>query len=140
MRGLSVFLCAAWAIVAGAATGKMPVAPGIGSATGKMPVAPGKYELLLQKFLPQEKLNKVAGFFGPVTKKYLPTVNKFQDEYLKAPKKREVIVKYLPQAEAALADAKAMKVPARFEKEKQDYLLMAQTFLTVVKFSTTMNK
>ena len=51
-----------------------------------------KMEQLAQRMLPQEKLNRALGFFGPVTKKYLPVFNQFQKEYNVAEKKLPVIL------------------------------------------------
>lgn len=94
-----------------------------------------KLEQLAYAMLPEEKLNRAMGFFGPVTKKYLPVFNQFQREYNAAEKKLPVIAKYAPQAEKALADAKAMKVPAKYEAEKAEYLDMAGGFVMMLKMS-----
>jgi hypothetical protein len=98
-----------------------------------LPAAPAKdwsvaaAEALVAR-LPQEKLYRAAGFFGPVVKKYLPTVQAFQRAYAEAPDKMAVIVRYAPKVDQALADAKAMKVPPRYEAEKAEYIRLAEAF------------
>ena len=94
-----------------------------------------KAEQMAMSMLPQEKFDKAVGFFGPVAKKYMPVMQDFQKEYKAAKEKIPVIEKYLPQAEAAYADAQAMQVPAKYEQEKQGYLKMVNRFLSVVKMS-----
>ncbi len=78
-----------------------------------------KLEQLAYAMLPEEKLNRAMGFFGPVTKKYLPVFNQFQREYNAAEKKLPVIAKYAPQAE--------------YEAEKAEYLDMAGGFVMMLK-------
>lgn len=95
-----------------------------------------RLEQLMQRMLPQEKLDKAAAFFGPVTKKYMPVVTRFQNEYKASANKRALIRKYLPEAESALADAKTMKVPQKYEAEKNEYVKMGEAFLVMLKFST----
>ena len=97
-----------------------------------------RIEAMAEKLVPQEKLNKAMGFFGPVTKKYLPVFKQFNTEYLAATKKMPVIVKYVPEAENALAEAKAMKVPAKYEAEKAEYIKMASAFVTMLRLSTAL--
>jgi len=94
-----------------------------------------KVEQLAQAMIPQEKLNRAMGFFGPVTKKYLPIFNDFNAEYQKSTSKIAVVKKYLPKADAALAEAKAMKVPAKYEKEKAEYIQTAEGFLMMTKLT-----
>ena len=91
-----------------------------------------KVEQLAQKMLPQEKFNRALGFFGPVTKKYMPVFQRFNEEYLAGTNKMAVVRKYLPNARLALDEAKAMKIPAKYEKEKADYIQMGEAFLTVL--------
>ena len=92
-------------------------------------------EQMALAMLPQDKFNEAAGFFGPVSKKYLPTFQKFQREYLAAREKLPVLRKYMPDAEAALADAKAMKVPARYEAKKAEYVKMLEGFMGAFRWS-----
>jgi len=94
-----------------------------------------KVEQLATTMLPQEKLNRAMGFFGPVTKKYLPVFQQFNAEYLTSANKIATVKKYLPKADAALAEARAMKVPAKYEKEKAEYLQMAEGFLMMTKLT-----
>jgi len=94
-----------------------------------------KVEQLAQAMLPKEKMNKALGFFGPVTKKYLPVFNQFNAEYQKSANKIAVVKKYLPKADAALAEAKAMKVPSKYEKEKAEYVQMGEGFLMMTKLT-----
>ena len=95
-----------------------------------------KVEQLATKMLPEKELNEMLGFFGPVSKKYLPVFNRFNTEYLDGTNKIATVRKYLPQANAALAEAKAMKVPARYEAKKADYISKLETFLKLVNFAT----
>ena len=97
-----------------------------------------KMEQLAATMLPQERVDKMMGFFGPVVKKYLPVFQQFQGEYTAAAKKLPVVTKYLPKADAALAEAKAMKVPAKYEAEKAEYIGEVEAFLTVVKMSAAL--
>ena len=94
-----------------------------------------KVERLAEKMLPQKELNEMLGFFGPVSKKYLPVFKRFNTEYLDGTNKIATVKKYLPQANAALAEAKAMKVPARYEAKKADYVAKLETFLKLVNFT-----
>lgn len=95
-----------------------------------------KVEQLAEKMLPEKELNEMLGFFGPVSKKYLPVFNRFNTEYLDGTNKIATVRKYLPQANAALAEAKAMKVPARYEAKKAGYVGKLETFLKLVNFAT----
>ena len=90
---------------------------------------------LAQKMLPQEKFNRALGFFGPVTKKYMPVFRRFNEEYQSGTNKMEVVRKYLPNARSALDEAKAMKIPAKYEQEKAGYIRMGEAFLTVMNFT-----
>ena len=117
--------------------------PGAFAATPAASSAPAKKatgwvaraEQMALAMLPQDKFNEAAGFFGPVSKKYLPTFQKFQAEYLAAKEKLPVLRKYMPDAEAAFADAKAMKVPARYEAKKAEYVKMLEGFMGVLRWS-----
>lgn len=84
---------------------------------------------------PPEKIDHVAGFFGPVTKKYLPTFDRFNEEYLAAKDKLPVVKKYLPQAEKALEEARKMRVPPRYEAEKSQYIKAFEMLLASAKLS-----
>ena len=90
-------------------------------------------ERLSEKMIPRQKFNEAAGFFGPVTKKYLPVWEDLCRDYLAAKDKRAVVRKYMPQADAALADAKAMKIPAKYEAKKAEYLKMFEAFIIAAK-------
>lgn len=90
-------------------------------------------ERLAEKMVPQQKFNEAAGFFGPVTKKYLPVWEKLCREYPAAEDKRAVVRKYIPQVDAALADAKAMKIPPKYEAKKAEYLKMFEAFVLAAK-------
>ena len=112
-------------------------APALDKAALKTAFA-NKVEALAEKMLPQREVDEMMGFFGPVTKKYLPVFKQFNTEYLAATKKMPVIVKYVPEAESALAEAKAMKVPAKYEAEKAEYIKMASAFVTMLRLSTAL--
>ena len=125
---VAVVLCLALGLQAGAEAAKSP-------KTVKATGLAARLEQVAYAMLPEEKLNRAMGFFGPVTKKYLPVFNQFQKEYNVAEKKLPVIAKYAPQAEKALADAKEMKVPAKYEAEKAEYVKMAEGFVMMLKMS-----
>ena len=91
-----------------------------------------KMEQLAMRMLPQEKFNRALGFFGPVTKRYMPVFERFNETYLASTNKMAVIRQYLPKARAAVDEAKAMKIPAKYEQEKAEYIRMAEAFLTVM--------
>ena len=79
--------------------------------------------------LPADKMMSAAGFFGPVTKKYMPVYENLEREFLASSNKIAVLSKYLPQAKKALEEARAMKVSSRFEAEKAEYLQMFESAL-----------
>ena len=87
-------------------------------------------ERLARSLFPPEKMNEIAGFFGPVTKRYMPVIEKFGAEYEASNDKVGVIAKYLPQAEKALAEARKMKVPPRFKAEKENYIRLFDVVMT----------
>jgi len=93
-------------------------------------------EQLAMQMLPTNELRQALGFFGPVTKKYMPTFQQFNAEYLTAQEKLPVVAKYLPKAESAYKEAQAMKVPARYEAKKEEYLKMFGGFLTAIRVMT----
>ena len=122
------------ALAAGAWTGGATPQKPSGAAVGS------KLERLAEKMLPQKKLNDALGFFGPVTKKYLPTFKEFNGAYLAGTNKIAVVRQYLPLAQAALDEAKAMRIPAKYEAEKAEYIRMAETFLTVLRITVRLSK
>ena len=124
--------------VAGFAATAKPAAAKPSATAAKSTGWAAKMEQLAAKMLPQERVDKMMGFFGPVVKKYLPVFQQFQGEYTAAAKKLPVVTKYLPKADAALAEAKAMKVPAKYEAEKAEYIGEVEAFLTVVKMSAAL--
>ncbi len=92
-------------------------------------------ERLANALFPPEKIDHIAGFFGPVTKRYMPTFEKFNDEYLAAKDKIPVVKKYLPEAEKALGEARQMRVPQRYEAEKAKYIKSFEVLLASAKLS-----
>ena len=108
--------------------------PAVDTAALKAACA-AKVEQLAVKMLPEKELNEMLGFFGPVSKKYLSVFKRFNTEYLDGTNKLATVKKYLPQANAALAEAKAMKVPVRYEAKKADYIGKLETFLKLVNFT-----
>jgi len=133
MRHVFAFAAALGAFVAfGAAT--------TASTATKSQATLSKYERLAAAMLPQDKVERAKGFFGPIVKKYQPTFDRFQSEFQTAKNKREVVEKYLPDAESALADAKTMKVPAKYEAEKAEYIRMADTFMSVLRVTVAIGK
>lgn len=96
-------------------------------------------EQLAMSLLPTNVLNEAAGFFGPVTKRYMPVFERFGAEYEASPDKMTVIAKYLPQAEAALAEAKKMRVPPRFEAEKAKYIRLFDMVMASARLSVRLS-
>lgn len=96
-------------------------------------------EQLAMSLLPTNVLNEAAGFFGPVTKRYMPVFEKFGAEYEASSDKMAVIAKYLPQAESALAEAKKMKVPPRFESEKAKYIRLFDVVMASARLSVRLS-
>ncbi|MBQ6327538.1 MAG: hypothetical protein IJI35_00860, partial [Kiritimatiellae bacterium] len=78
-------------------------------------------------------------FFGPVTKRYMPVFERFGAEYEASSDKMTVIAKYLPQAEAALAEAKKMRVPPRFEAEKAKYIRLFDMVMASARLSVRLS-
>ena len=112
--------------------------PAVDTAALKAACA-AKVEQLAERMLPQKEMNEMLGFFGPVSKKYLPVFKQFNTEYLDGTNKIATVKKYLPQANAALAEAKAMKVPVRYEAKKADYIRKLETFLKFVNLTTRLS-
>ena len=96
-------------------------------------------EQLAMSLLPTNVLNEAAGFFGPVTKRYQPVFDRFGAEYEASSDKMAVIAKYLPQAEAALAEAKKMRVPPRFEAEKAKYIRLFDIVMASARLSVRLS-
>ena len=86
--------------------------------------------LLAGRLFPAEKLDHIEGFFAPVVKRYQPVFDGFVAEYASAPNKLAVVAKYLPEADRALAAARRMKVPAKYEKEKAEYIRLFGVLLS----------
>ena len=89
-------------------------------------------EQAVLSMLPTNAVNEAAGFFGPVTKKYLPTFEKFRAEFRTTTNKLSVVERYLPKAKEAYAEAKAMKIPEKYAAKKEEYLKMFDKFLSAV--------
>ena len=107
-------------------------------STAKTVAATGwaaKIEQMATAMLPQKRVDEMMGFFAPVVKKYLPVFNQFQQEYQTAQQKLPVVLKYLPKADAAVAEAKTMKVPAKYEAQKAEYISEVESFLSMTKMS-----
>ena len=96
-------------------------------------------EQLAMSLLQTNVLNEAAGFFGPVTKRYMPVFERFGAEYEASPDKMTVIAKYLPQAEAALAEAKNMRVSPRFEAEKAKYIRLFDVVMASARLSVRLS-
>ena len=97
--------------------------------------APTPLERMATAMLPAEKMHEIAGFFGPVAKKYKPVLEKFGAEYKSAPEKLKVVAKYLPEAQKALSMAKRMRVPTKYEKEKAEYIRIFEALLYSAKIA-----
>ena len=76
----------------------------------------------LEALVPTNMVNEAAGFFGPVSKKYMPQFEAFEREYMASSDKFAVVEKFLPVAANALSDARKMRVPPRYEKKKAEYI------------------
>ncbi len=79
-------------------------------------------ERAIEALVPVDMANEAAGFFGPVSKKYMPQFEAFEREYMTSSDKLAVVEKYLPLAANALADARKMRVPPRYEGKKAEYI------------------
>ena len=90
---------------------------------------PTPLERMAAAMLPAEKMHEIAGFFGPVAKKYRPVFERFGAEYRAAPEKLKIVAKYIPDAQRAIAMARSMRVPAKYEKEKAEYIRIFETIL-----------
>ena len=90
---------------------------------------------MAMSMMPTNELNEAAGFFGPVSKKYKPTFEKFWTDFKSSKDRLAVLSDYLPKAEEAYADAKAMKVPEKYAAKKEAYLDKFDQFLSAVKMS-----
>ena len=121
MRILSIVLLCLFAPAAGA----------LDKAALKTAFA-NKVEQLAEKMLPKKEVDDMLGFFGPVTKKYLPVFKTFNTEYFASSNKIATVKKYLPRANDALAEARVMRVPARYEAQKAAYLGKIEGFLSVI--------
>ncbi|MGN0833372.1 MAG: hypothetical protein ACI4RD_06960 [Kiritimatiellia bacterium] len=122
-----------------AAIGIGPASAGAAVATTAAPPR-SRLELLAERLLPQAKLDEAAGFFAPVVRKYQPVLRSFQAEYRDAADKRAVALKYVPQAEAALADARRMRVPAKYEARKAEYVQLFETFVLAAKLCVQLGR
>ena len=89
--------------------------------------------ILAGRLFPAEKLYHVEGFFAPVVKRYQPVFDSFVAEYAASQNKLSIVAKYLPDADRALAAARRMKIPAKYEKEKAEYIRLFQTLITSAK-------
>ena len=96
-------------------------------------------EQLAERLFPAERLDRAAGFFGPVVKKYQPVFDRFLAEYNAAPDKMAVVAKYMPEADKAMAAARRMKIPAKYEKEKWEYIRLCQTLLVSAKMAVKLS-
>ncbi len=92
-------------------------------------------EQMAMSLFPPERFDHIAGFFGPVTKRYQPVFYKFCHEYNSADDKLAIAQKYMPQAEKALDEARRMRVPPRYEAEKAKYIKMFEMLLASAKLS-----
>ena len=88
----------------------------------EVPSGPTLAERALEALVPTNMVNEAAGFFGPVAKKHMPQFEAFEREYMASSDKFAVVEKYLPVAADALADARKMRVPPRYEKKKAEYI------------------
>lgn len=95
---------------------------------------------MLKMMLPQEKLDKATEMFAPIALKYKAVAERFRSEFEQSKSKRDVIIKYMPQAESALAEAKAMEVPQELYKDKADFVRTADALIKVMKFTVNGSK
>jgi len=92
------------------------------SSAAESPGGPTLAERALEALVPTNMANEAAGFFGPVAKKYMPQFEAFEREYMASSDKFAVVERFLPVAADALADARKMRVPPRYEKKKAEYI------------------
>ena len=95
--------------------------------------APTVFDQICERLLPPEKVNAAVGFFAPVAKKYMPEFESFSAAYETAADKTAVVARYLPTADKAMAEARAMSVPAKYEQEKARYLQIFDAALVAAK-------
>lgn len=107
------------------------------ASTAPAPAAkPNACERLVASLLPPEKINEMVGFFAPVAKKYLPEFDRFSRDYQLSTNKLSTVAAYLPVADKALAEAKEMRVSARFEQQKANYLKLLRAVLVSARLTT----
>ena len=138
VAGLALLVAGVWTLAAAPAASAAKPEAAVPAARRPATGLAATIERTAASLLPQAKFDRALGFFAPVTRKYLPVFGKFQAEYDASSDKVGVIVRYLPQAEAAVAEARAMKVPDRFRAEKDDYLKMADGFLSAARLATSL--
>ena len=69
----------------------------------------------------------------------MPQFEAFEQEYAAAPDKVAVVAKYLPVANKALADARRMRVPPRYEQTKSRYILLFDSALKAAKLTVKLH-
>ena len=80
----------------------------------------------------QQELREVMGFFAPVVKKWRPTAEKFGSEYTASTNRTAVISRYLPKARQALEDARRMRLPPKYEPQREKYLTVAEALYMTI--------
>lgn len=127
IRNLLSFILLA---LAGATVAAAPAVPANNTPARPEPTLT---ERALEALVPAKKAHEAAGFFGPVTKKYLPQFEAFVDEYETSTNRIALVARYLPVAEKALAEAHKMRIPPKYEAEKANYLRFFDAALTSAK-------
>lgn len=104
-----------------------------GYPAAKMSASPSALDKLCGRLLPPEKVNAAVGFFAPVAKKYMPDFRRFSKAYETSTNKTAVVARYLPTADRALAEARVMRVPKKYEQEKAKYLQLFEAALVTAR-------
>ena len=118
-----------------AAPAKRPAAKAAAAPKPPPAAKPSLGERALEALVPPDIANEAAGFFGPVSKKYMPQFEAFERAYAESPDKIAVVAKYLPVADRALAEARRMRVPPRYEQTKAKYILLFDSALKAARLS-----
>ena len=106
-----------------------------GTAAAVEPEGSSLAERALEALVPTNMVNEAAGFFGPVSKKYMPQFEAFEREYMASSDKFAVVEKFLPVAANALSDARKMRVPPRYEKKKAEYIKFFESAYAAAKIT-----
>ena len=80
----------------------------------------------------EKELRELQGFFAPVVKKWTPVAEKFAAEYAASSNKTAIISRYLPKVRQVLDDARRMRIPAKYEPERERYVATAEALYAAI--------